>query len=69
MVSKEARTKTVAQMIDRYIDHYLPFENHNKNTAKATALLLQFVARGDTVSQKSITLSPHRCPSSRRLAQ
>ena len=39
MVSKEARTKTVAQMIDRYIDHYLPFKDHNKDAAKTKTLL------------------------------
>ena len=40
MVSKEARTKTVAQMIDRYIDHYLPFKDHNKDAAKTKTPLL-----------------------------
>jgi integrase len=45
LISKESRAKTVADMVDRYIEHYLPFKDHNKDAEKTKALLLWWKAR------------------------
>jgi len=46
LISKTARAKTVADMIDRYREQYLPFKDHNKDRAKNEVLLLAELRRG-----------------------
>jgi len=55
MVSKESRTKTVGDMIDRYIDHYLPIKDHNKDADKTKALLLWWKERPGAYALANVT--------------